>query len=73
MEEILKKLNDEDNNAACEFAKQIGKESLGSDKYLDMIPTFAELTESLEKALSEINLDKYKDSKSPLIKKDIEA
>lgn len=43
MEEILRKLQDKNNKAAYEFAKQIGAESTGSDKYLCMIPAFAEM------------------------------
>lgn len=136
MEEILRKLIDKDDKAAYEFAKLIGSESAESDKYLDMIPIFAEMlkdkssfvrargfmlicnqarwanegqidavfdqmlsllndsrptvvrqclaalhevalfrpemTGQIEKAVSEIDFDKYKDSMSPLIKKDIE-
>lgn len=41
MEEILRKLQDKNDKAAYEFAKQIGAESIISDKYLDMIPAFA--------------------------------
>lgn len=136
MEEILRKLCDKDDKAAYEFAKLIGSESAASDKYLDMIPAFAEMLKAkssfvrargfmlickqarwandgqldkvldkmlhllndpkptvvrqclaalhevalfrpetvgqIEKALSEIDFDKYKDSMSPLIKKDVE-
>lgn len=42
MEEILRKLQDKNDKAAYEFAKQIGAESIISDKYLGMIPAFAE-------------------------------
>lgn len=136
MEEILRKLYDKDDKAAYEFAKLIGSESAVSDKYLDMIPAFAEMLKAkssfvrargfmlicnqarwaddgqlaavfdqmlpllndpkptvvrqclaelhevalfrpemvgqIEKAVSEIDFDKYKDSMSPLIKKDVE-
>ena len=136
MTEILERLNDKDDKAAYEFAKQIGSESAESDQYLDMIPAFAEMlkakssfvrargfllicnqarwaksgqidavfdqmllllndpkpavvrqclaalhevalfrpemTGKIEKAISEIDFDRYKDSMSPLIKKDIE-
>ena len=43
MEEMLRKLIDKDDKAAYEFAKLIGSESAESDKYLDMIPIFAEM------------------------------
>jgi len=43
MEEILKKLTDKNDKVAYEFAKRIGVESAGSDKYLEMVPKFAEL------------------------------
>ena len=43
MEEILRKLTDKNNKTAYEFAKQLGVESSESDKYLAMIPRFAEL------------------------------
>lgn len=43
MEEILRKLTDRDDKTAYEFAKQLSVESVGSDRYLSMIPMFAEL------------------------------
>ena len=43
MEEILRKLTDKDDKTAYEFAKQLSVESTGSDRYLAMIPMFAEL------------------------------
>ena len=43
MEEILRKLTDKNDKTAYEFAKQLGVESSESDKYLAMIPSFAEL------------------------------
>ena len=43
MEEILRKLTDRDDKTAYEFAKQLSVESTGSDRYLAMIPMFAEL------------------------------
>lgn len=43
MEEILRKLNDKNDKAAYEFAKQIGAESTVSDKYLGLIPSFSEM------------------------------
>lgn len=43
MSEILKRLNDKDDKAAYEFAKEIGAESVESDKYLNMIPAFVEM------------------------------
>ena len=43
MEEILRKLTDKNDKTAYEFAKQLGVESSESDKYLAMIPRFAEL------------------------------
>lgn len=136
MIDIINRLTDSDDKAAYEFAKEIGIESAESDKYLEMIPAFAdmmtskssfvrargfilicdqarwakdgqidavldqmlpllndpkptvvrqclnalhevvlfrpELAQQIERAVSEINLSKYKDSMSPLIKKDIE-
>ena len=136
MMDIIERLNDKDDKAAYEFAKQIVSESTKSDKYLDLIPVFAEMlkakssfirtrafilicnqarwandgqidvifdqmlsvlndpkptvvrqclaalhevvmfrpemSEQIEKAVSEIGFDKYKDSMSQLIKKDID-
>ena len=136
MEEILRKLSDKDNKTAYEFSKVIGSESSKSNKYLDMIPVFAEMlkakssfvrtrgfilicsqarwadngqidavfdqmllllkdtkpsvvrqclaalhevalfrpemTVQIEKAVSEIDVEQYNDSMSPLIKKDID-
>lgn len=43
MEEILRKLQDKNDKAAYEFAKQIGAESIVSDKYSGMILAFAEM------------------------------
>lgn len=43
MEEILRKLKDKNDKAAYEFAKQISAESSVSDKYLVLIPSFAEM------------------------------
>ena len=43
MEAILRKLTDKNDKTAYEFAKQLGVESVGSDRYLAMIPMFAEL------------------------------
>ena len=136
MIDIIKQLNDKDDQKAYEFAKKIIIESAESDKYLEMIPEFAkmleskssfvrargfmlicnqakwanngqidsvfnqmlpllndtkptvvrqcltalkevilfraEMTEQIKKAITEINLNAYKDSMSSLIKKDIE-
>lgn len=41
MNDIITHLRDKDDKAAYEYAKQIGKESAQSDKYLGMIPEFA--------------------------------
>ena len=41
--EIIKKLIDKDDKQAYEYAKKIGIESAKTDKYLDMIPDFAEM------------------------------
>ena len=43
MEEILRKLTDRNDKTAYEFAKQLSVESTRSDRYLAMIPMFAEL------------------------------
>ena len=43
MEDILRKLTDRNEKASYELAKHIGAESAQSDKYLKMIPMFAEL------------------------------
>lgn len=43
MEELIKKLTDKDDKAACEFAKRIGTESAESKEYLAAIPAFAGL------------------------------
>lgn len=43
MNDIIMRLKDKDNKAAYEYAKQIGAESVESDKYLEMIPEFAEM------------------------------
>ena len=133
---IPERLTDKDDKAAYEYAKQIGRESAESDKYLDMIPAFAEMLKAkssfvrargfilicnqarwakdgqidavfdqmtpllndpkptvvrqclaalhevvpfrpemvgrIEQAVSEIDFSKYKDSMSPLIKRDID-
>lgn len=137
MDEILEKLKDKDEKVAYELAKKIGIESAESDKYVKMIPAFAEMlidknsyvrtrafmlicnqsrwsdkgqieavfnqmkallydskptvvrqclgalhevvlyrpemTELICEAVKEIDLSGYKDSMSPLIKKDIEV
>lgn len=46
MEEILKRLTDKDDKAAYEFAKKISAESAESDRYLGMIPGFADMLQS---------------------------
>lgn len=43
MDEILNRLRDKNEKAAYEYAKQICTESSASDKYLGMIPSFAEM------------------------------
>lgn len=43
MNEILSRLNDKDEKAAYEFAVKIGTESAESDKYVKLIPEFAEM------------------------------
>lgn len=43
VEEVRKRLMDKDEKSAYAFAKQIGLESAESDKYLALIPLFAEL------------------------------
>lgn len=96
MDEILEKLKDKDEKVAYELAKKIGIESAESDKYVKMIPAFAEMLidknsyvrtrafmlicnqsrwsdKGQIEAVKEIDLSGYKDSMSPLIKKDIEV
>lgn len=137
MNDIIARLKDKDDKAACEYAKQIGTESAGSDKYLGMIPEFAgmltdkcsyvrtrgfglicnqarwadagqieavfdemsvllyddkptvvrqclaalhevalyrpEMTDKICMAVHKIDLNRYKDSMSPLIEKDMKA
>ena len=137
MDKIIEKLKSKDEKAAYEFAQKIGIESAKTDKYVNMIPAFAEMlsdknsyvrtrafilicnqsrwsykgqietvfsqmkallydskptvvrqclgalhevvlyrpemTELICEAVKEIDLSRYKDSMSPLIKKDIEA
>ena len=134
--EIIKKLTDKNNKQAYEYAKKIGIESAKSDKYLNMIPDFANMLQDenslirtrffilicyqarwandgqiknvyeqmepllydhkptvvrqclnalhevalyrpemnilIKESISKINLEIYKDSMSPLIKKDID-
>lgn len=43
MNDIIMRLRDKDDKAACEYAKQLGAESAASDRYLCMIPEFAEM------------------------------
>lgn len=43
MNDIIIRLRDKDDKAACEYAKQLGAESAASDRYLCMIPEFAEM------------------------------
>lgn len=43
MNDIIMRLRDKDDKAACEYAKQLGAESVASDRYLCMIPEFAEM------------------------------
>lgn len=43
MNEVIARLKDKDERSAYEYAKQIGMESAESDKYLSMIPEFAEM------------------------------
>ena len=50
---------------AYEYSKILGAESAESDKYLPMLPQFADMLED------KIDVSKYKDSMSPLIEKDI--
>lgn len=42
-EEIIAKLTDKDDKAACAFFQTLAAESAASDKYLEMIPSFAGL------------------------------
>lgn len=46
MTDILKRLYDKDNKAAYETAKQIGAESALTDRYLALIPAFAEMLQA---------------------------
>ena len=137
MNDVIARLRDKDDKAACGYARQIGAESAQSDKYLNLIPEFAgmltdkssyvrtrgfglicnqarwadagqieavfddmcvllydekptvvrqclaalhevalfrpEMKERICCAVDKIDLSVYKDSMSPLIKKDIEA
>ena len=43
MNEVIARLKDKDERSAYEYAKQIGMESAESDKYLNMIPEFADM------------------------------
>ena len=43
MNDIIARLRDKDDKTAYEFAKQIGIESVQSDKYLVMIPEFVKM------------------------------
>lgn len=43
MNEIIARLRDKDEKAAYEFLKQLGVESAASDKYLGLIPEFAQM------------------------------
>lgn len=43
MNEIIMRLKDKDDKTAYEYAKKIGAESSESDKYLGLIPEFAEM------------------------------
>ena len=45
MNEIILKLRDKDDKAAYEYSKLLGAESTQSDKYLPMIPQFADMLE----------------------------
>ena len=45
MNEIILKLRDKDDKAAYEYSKLLGAESAQSDKYLPMIPQFADMLE----------------------------
>ena len=45
MNEIILKLRDKDDKAAYEYSKLLGAESAESDKYLPMIPQFADMLE----------------------------
>ena len=43
MHEIISKLRDKDDKAAYEYSKILGAESAESDKYLSMLPEFADM------------------------------
>lgn len=43
MNDVIARLRDKDNKAAYEYVKYIGTESAKSDKYLELIPEFAEM------------------------------
>lgn len=43
MNDIILRLKDKDDKAAYEYAKKIGSESSETDKYLGLIPEFAEM------------------------------
>ena len=45
MNEIILKLRDKDDKAAYEYSKLLGAESAQSDKYLPLIPQFADMLE----------------------------
>lgn len=45
MNEIILKLKDKDDKAAYEYSKILGAESAESDRYLSMIPEFADMLE----------------------------
>lgn len=80
MTEILEKLTSKDEMSAYEYCKQLVVESAVSNKYFCMIDDFASLHEvvlyrpemhaQITSAIKGIDLSKYKDSMSPLIKKD---
>ena len=48
MNEIIMKLKDKDDKAAYEYSKIIGAESAESDKYLPMLPEFADMLYDLK-------------------------
>ena len=43
MNDVITRLRDKNEKAAYEYSKQIGAESVESDKYLELIPEFAEM------------------------------
>lgn len=46
MNEVIARLLDKDDKAACEYARKLGAESAESDQYLAMIPEFAGMLSS---------------------------